>query len=132
MPRKQRYFGHQVRLDKRLDRRSLSQPAEFEPDLIAGPDGKETDLRKLLRYLSGKTLRTEPAASGGEYAQQRCLMSSRLSQRPLGPNEPGQMPSCKYVEPAPAPARPTLQASPRSGKDGPLALARRGAEGTAP
>jgi hypothetical protein len=25
MPRKQRYFDHQVRLDKRLDRRSLSQ-----------------------------------------------------------------------------------------------------------
>ena len=25
MPRKQRYFGHQVRLDKRLDRRSLSK-----------------------------------------------------------------------------------------------------------
>jgi hypothetical protein len=70
MPRKQRYLGHQVRLDKRLDRRLLSQFANFEPDLIAGPDGKETNLRKLLRYLSGKTLRTEPAASGGGYAQQ--------------------------------------------------------------
>ena len=109
MPRKQRYFGHQVRLDKRLDRRSLSQPAEFEPDLI----GKETDLRKLLRYLSGKTLRTEPAASGGEYAQQRCLMFSRLSQGALGPRVPGQTPSCKYFEAAPAAARPTEQASPR-------------------
>jgi hypothetical protein len=62
----------------------------------------------------------------------RCLMFSRLSQRPLGPNEPRQMPNCEYVEPAPAPARPTLQASPRRGKDGPLALARRGEEGTAP
>jgi hypothetical protein len=68
---------------------------------------------------------------GGSF-EARCLMFSRLSQGALGPNEPSQTPSCKYVEPAPAPARPTLQASPRSGKDGPLALARRGAEGTAP
>lgn len=83
MPRKQRYLGHQVRLDKRLDRRLLSQLANFEPDLIAGPDGKETDLRKLLRYLSGNTLRTEPAASGGECAQQ-----IQQSERGLGRRTP--------------------------------------------